>query len=78
MPGSPCLSKKGESNVWFIPFKFFYLGGYPSVDPWPRVLSLPRLARKRQYSSSLSQQSVLPEQTSEFRNFHPRHLIINI
>ncbi len=20
MPGSPCLSKKGESNVWFVPF----------------------------------------------------------
>ena len=25
--GSPCLSKKGESDVWFV--------------PWPRVLSLP-------------------------------------
>ncbi len=48
MPGSPCLSKKGESNVWFVPFKIFYLGGYlacPPVDgpkdPWPCVLSLP-------------------------------------
>ncbi len=45
MPGSPCLSKKGESNVRFVPFKKFYLGDYPPVDgpkdPWPRVLSLP-------------------------------------
>ena len=29
MPGSPCLSEKGESNVQFVPFLiFFYLGGY--------------------------------------------------
>ena len=29
MPGSPCLSKKkGESNVRFVPFFNFYLGGY--------------------------------------------------
>ena len=33
VPGSPCLSKKGQSNVRFVPFKFFY--------PWPRVLSPP-------------------------------------
>ncbi len=28
MPGSPCLSKKGESNVWFVSFKIFCLGSY--------------------------------------------------
>ncbi len=28
VPGSPCLSKKGESNMQFVPFKIFYLGGY--------------------------------------------------
>ncbi len=56
MPGSPCLSKKGESSLWFVPFKICYLGGYLAClllpcrsgqpvngpkDPWPRVLSLP-------------------------------------
>ena len=52
MPGPPCLSKKGESNVRFVPFKIFYLGGYlaycrsgPPVDgpkdSRPCVLSLP-------------------------------------
>ncbi len=28
VPGSPCLSKKGESNMRFVPFKIFCLGGY--------------------------------------------------
>ncbi len=28
VPGSPCLSKKDESNVRFVPFKIFCLGGY--------------------------------------------------
>ena len=49
VPGSPCPSKKGESNVWFVPFTFLYLGDYlvclllsdGPKDPWPRVLSLP-------------------------------------
>ncbi len=25
VPGSPCLSKKHESNVWFVSFKNFYV-----------------------------------------------------
>ncbi len=35
VPGSPCLSKKGESSVWFVSF----VDG--PKDPWPCVLSLP-------------------------------------
>ncbi len=44
VPGSSCLSKNGESNKLFVPFKIFYLGGPPvdgPKDPWPLVLSLP-------------------------------------
>ncbi len=43
----PVLVKKGESNVWFVPFKIWRLpcrSGPPvdgPKDPWPRVLSLP-------------------------------------
>ncbi len=44
VPGSPCLSKKGESNVWFVPFKIFLSRWLSSLigppvdgpkDPWP-------------------------------------------
>ncbi len=40
VPGSPCLSKKGESNVRFVPFKFFYPPVDGPKDPWPCLLSL--------------------------------------
>ncbi len=54
--GSPCLSKKGESNMRFVPFK----------DPWPRVLSLPERfvgdpvsqARDNIYTLFLNKESV--------------------
>ncbi len=43
VPGSFCLSKKGESDVRFVSFLNFLSG--PPVDgpkdPWPRVLLLP-------------------------------------
>ncbi len=61
VPGSPCLSKKGESNVRAVPFKFFYLGGYlaccrrtkgslaPCLVAAQAVRWRPRLAGMRQY-----------------------------
>ncbi len=61
LPGSPCLSKKGESSMWFVPLIFLSRwlsslsrSGLPvggPKDPWPVSCRWrPRLAGTRQYT----------------------------